>query len=67
MSVDAYIEYGVIVDRTSAGLGYFLAETYRDYDRAKKHAMSSRIRHGYPAEVKQRVVTMTDWEPVNDR
>lgn len=63
MSGCTYVEYGVIVDRTSKGLGYFLAETYRDYDPAKKHAMASGIRYGFPAEVKQRVVTMTDWAP----
>ena len=60
----AHVEYGVILDRTSKGLGYWLTETFRDLDRAQSLAFRSEALFGFPAEVKQRVVTVTDWQPI---
>ena len=60
----SYVEYGVLVDRTAVGLGVELAETTRDFDRAERLAQRSPDAWGYPAEVRQRVVSMTDWQPM---
>ena len=59
---NSYTEYGVIVDRTGDGLGYFLAETTRDFERAARLARRSPLAWGYPAEVKARRVYVTDWD-----
>lgn len=66
MAEHTEIEYGVIVDRASKGLGYWLAETFRgrDLDRAQALADRSEALFGFPAALKQRTVTKTDWELV---
>ena len=57
----SYLEYGVLVDRTSVGLGVYLAKTFRFYDDAQAYADAGET---YPSEVQQRVVSMTDWQPM---
>ena len=49
-------EYGVIVDRTSKGLGYFLAETFTEADRARSMAAKAPDMFGFPALVQVRQV-----------
>lgn len=60
----AYTEYGVLVDRTSVGLGVLLAETTCDLERAERLASRSLEAWGYPAEVKARRVYVADWTSV---
>ncbi len=60
----SYTEYGVIVDRTSAGLGYRFAESYRDLGQAIEAAEGAPGKYMFPAVVKSRFVTMTDWQPL---
>lgn len=56
-------EYGVMVDRTSKGLGFFLAETFTEPDRAHRMAAKAMDMFGYPALVQVRRVYVTDWQP----
>lgn len=55
-------EYGVMVDRTSRGLGFFLAETFTEADRAHRMAAKAVDMFGYPATVQVRRVYVTDWQ-----
>lgn len=62
MTAFARTEYGVIVDRTSKGLGLYLAYTSASLPIAELRAEG--LGDEYPVEVMQRSVTTTEWEPV---
>lgn len=62
MTVFTRIEYGVIVDRTSKGLGYYLAYLSASLPIAQLQAES--WGEEYPVEIKQRSVTTGEWESV---
>jgi hypothetical protein len=56
------IEYGVIVDRTSDGLGCYLAHTSESLSTAQMHAELQPAK--YPVQIKTRLVTRTTWKPL---
>lgn len=56
------VEYGVIVDRTTDGLGYFLAACFASRAQAERRAAElRRSGDGYPAVVKERTVLRSEW------
>jgi hypothetical protein len=57
------IEYGVIVDRTKDGLGYYLAHASESLPTAEMHADLQPEK--YPVEIKTRLVTRTAWQPLH--
>lgn len=56
-------QFGVIVDRTSKGLGFYLAHTGNSLNTAKIHA--ELVPEEFPVEIKCRVVTYSDWESLS--
>lgn len=55
------VQYGVIVDRTEDGLGYYLAYTSTRLHLAQAQ---SDLVPKYPSEIRKRTVTYTEWEPL---
>lgn len=53
------VEYGVIVDRTRNGLGYYLAKATESLPMAEMTAEA--IGSEYPIEIKVRYVTRSEW------
>lgn len=54
-------EYGVIVDRRSAGLGFHLAHVSRSRENAEAFAARVTV---YPAQVNIRRVYVGSWQPL---